>query len=102
MTHLPKTTRTARVLLFMAALAGATGASPVAWALDNPPPGPTIDVDCTDPDQAQTCRECHVDGPIFCCPEAPDPCTIKKPAPVFQLPTPPTRRGLGSRRYFTR
>ena len=101
MAHGPRTNKTARALLLMAALA--IGASRPAWALDNPPPGPTIDVDCTDPDQATTCRECHIDGPIFCCPGAPDPCMIKKPAPVYQLPTPlPTRRGLGTRLYFTR
>jgi hypothetical protein len=92
--------RTARALLFVAALVA--GLSPVARAVDDPRPGPTIDVDCTDPDQATTCRECHIDGPVFCCPGAPDPCMIK-PAPVYQPPTPlPTRRGLGTRRYFTR
>ena len=96
-----KATRTARVLVLAAMLAA--GVSTRVWAVDNPPPGPTIDVDCTDPDQATTCRECHIDGPIFCCPGAPDPCMIKKPAPVYQLPTPlPTRRGLGTRLYFTR
>jgi hypothetical protein len=91
----------APTFLLMTALV--TGVSSGAWAVDNPPPGPTIDVDCTDPDQATLCRECHIDGPVFCCPGAPDPCMIKQPAPVFQLPTPPpTRRGLGTRLYFTR
>lgn len=98
MTHLPKAKRMASVLLLMAA----TATSPAAWAVDNPPPGPTIDVDCTDPDQLQTCRECNIDGPMFCCPGAPDPCTIKNPAPKVQVVRPPTRRGLGTRLYFTR
>jgi hypothetical protein len=101
MTHRPEAMRTARVLLLVTALV--TGACAVAQAVDNPPPGPTIDVDCTDPDQATLCRECHIDGPVFCCPGAPDPCTIKNPAPTWQLPTPrPTRRGLGTKLYFTR
>ena len=88
----------------MALLIAATVTSP-AWALDNLPGGPAVDVDCTDPDRKATCRECNIDGPMFCCPGAPDPCTVKNPAPaVFQgipLPT-PTRRGLGTRFYFTR
>ncbi len=100
MTHLTKPVKTTRVLLFVSALA--TGIASTVWAVDNPPPGPTIDVDCTDPDQATTCRECHIDGPMFCCPGAPDPCLIKKPALAIQITPQPTRRGLGTSLYFTR
>ncbi len=93
---------TATILLLAATLAGATPR--LARALDNPPPGPTIDVDCTDPDTAITCRECSVDGPVFCC-EQGEPCTIKpappKPQQLVPLPV-PRRRGLGTKLYFTR
>ena len=56
----------------------------------------------TDPDSATLCRECHIDGPVFCCPEN-EPCMIKQPAPKVQLRTPRvTTRGLWTNNYFTR
>ena len=100
MTHLPKANRIASALMLLTALA-ASPLPPAAWAVDNPPPGPTIDVDCTDPESATLCRECHIDGPVFCCPEN-EPCTIKPPAPKVQLAPSRTTRGLWTNRYFTR
>src|SRR5262245_58627365 len=94
--------RIASALMLLAALAASPSASP-AWAVDNPQPGPTIDVDCTDPESATLCRECHIDGPVFCCPGDGEPCTIKQPAPKAQVPVRrPTTRSLWTNNYFTR
>ena len=101
MNHPSKANRIASALLLLIALAASP--VPAAWAVDNPPPGPTIDVDCTDPESATLCRECHIDGPVFCCPGDGEPCMIKQPAPKLQLRVPrPTWGGFFTNLYFSR
>ncbi|MBM4268948.1 MAG: hypothetical protein FJ144_20425 [Deltaproteobacteria bacterium] len=103
MKRLPKWNRVASALGLLFAVA-AFPMAPASWGVDNPRPGPTIDVDCTDPESKTLCRECHIDGPVFCCPGDGDPCTIKSPSPKVSpsLSVRPRRPTFRQNLYFTR